>query len=163
MVVRYLFPAIGFFVLAVIQLNIVPYIAIGTVRPDLILILLIYLTLKNGQIYGSIIGFVFGFFFDLFSGGMLGASMFSKTAAGFLCGYFYNENKIDYSTSSISFVFIVLITASLDSFLNSILPLKDFNITALDLIFNSGILPGFYTALVSFPVILIKSGRKLHD
>ena len=160
---RYLIPAIGFFILAVLQLNIVPYISIGTIKPDLILILLIFLTLKNGQIYGSVLGFLFGFFFDLFSGGMLGATMFSKTTAGFIGGYFYNENKIDYTTSSIAFVFIVLLTASIDSFLNSILPVKGFNITAFDFIFNSGILPGIFTAVVSFPIILIKSGRHLHD
>lgn len=160
---RYIIPAVIYFVLLIVQLNLVPYIAIGSIIPDLILILLVYLTLKNGQLYGTVLGFMFGFFFDLFSGGIIGAAMFSKTLAGFVTGYFFNENKIDISTSSFPFIIIVFLASSIDTFLYSVLPIKNLNIAALDFIFTSGFFPGFYTAVVSIPIILIKTSRSIHE
>jgi rod shape-determining protein MreD len=55
----------------------------------------IYYAVKKGQKFGMLLGFIFGILFDVFSGGLIGPAMFSKTVAGLLQGYFYNENKIE--------------------------------------------------------------------
>src|SRR4030042_6656047 len=91
----YLYPFLLFFPILLIQTTIVPFASVGGVIPDLLLILLVYYTIHNGQIYGTVLGFVFGFLFDLITGSLFGSSMLSKTISGFIAGYFSNENKRD--------------------------------------------------------------------
>lgn len=149
-------PFIYFIPLAVIQVVLVPFIGIDHIVPDLITILLVYSTLKNGQIYGTVAGFIFGFAFDLISGGILGSAMFSKTLTGFITGYFYNENKVDSSTSTFIFVLILFMAAFIDSFFYSAVSTSTANTSILFLFVEQGILPGFYTAIVGTPIVLIK-------
>ena len=153
---NYIKPFLLFIPIAVIQLVLVPFIGIDKVVPDLVIILLVYYTLKNGQIFGTVAGFIFGLAFDLISGGILGGAMFSKTLAGFITGYFYNENKTDYNTNTFVFVFILLLSAFVDSFFNAAVTTSTIDTGVLFLIVEQGILPGVYTAVVGIPVILLK-------
>ena len=84
----YIYPILIFIPLAIIQTTVIPLISINGYVPDLILILLVLYTLKEGQMYGMILGFVLGFFFDLATGNVIGSTMLSKTVAGFVAGYF---------------------------------------------------------------------------
>ena len=61
-------------------------IAIHDVRPDLLIIILVFYGLKFGQIYSTIIGFFIGLIQDILSGGFLGLSSFTKSIAGFIIG-----------------------------------------------------------------------------
>ena len=61
---QYIISILLFFPLLLIQTTIVPLLAIDTVIPDLIIILLVYYSITQGQIYGSILGFTYGFLFD---------------------------------------------------------------------------------------------------
>lgn len=156
---KYYLPIIIFFPLAVIQLTAVPLISINQVGPDLILVLLVYFTLSNGQVYGTVLGFVFGFLFDLISGGLLGSAMFSKTLAGFSAGYFYNENKIEFNTGTLIFIAIVFVCAAIDSFAYSVLSYSGTGISVIYLIFEMSILPGTYTAILTFPFLIFKTKK----
>lgn len=151
-------PAALYIPLLIIQLTIVPFVSIDFISPDLILILLLYYTLLNGQLYGTITGAVFGLLFDLISGGLIGSSMFSKTLAGFIAGYFYNENKLESNVSSLNFVYIVLLCAFIDSFFYNIFSGAESD-SFLFLIINKGILPAVYTAIVSLILIVVKPKR----
>ena len=153
-----LIPALLFIPLLVMQLTIVPLISIDFISPDLILILLVYFTLLNGQLYGTIAGAAFGLLFDLFSGGLIGGSMFSKTVAGFVAGYFYNENKVDSNVNSINFTYIVFFSAFIDSFLYGIFSGVESS-SILFLLFDKGLLPAVYTAIISIIVIVVKPKR----
>ncbi len=79
MKLEYLIPLLVFFPLLLVQIIIVPLISIEGFVPDLLLILLIFYTLRKGQLYGTVLGFVFGLFIDLITGSLLGSTMFSKT------------------------------------------------------------------------------------
>ncbi len=87
--------------------------------------------------------------------------MFSKTLAGFIAGYFYSENKIEYNTSTMLFLLIVFIVASLNSFFHLLISSSEINLTASHLILEQGILPGVYTALFAFPIIVLNQKRTL--
>lgn len=154
-----IFIFILFIPVVVLQATIVPFISIQGVTPDLIIILLIFYTLKFGQLPGTLLGFAFGFFFDLISGGLLGTSMFSKTLAGFIGGYFYNENKVDTYLNSFTFSGIILTCSLVDSVIFSFLSSIDFTANIIQLIFEEGLLPAIYTALISL-LIMIFSPRK---
>ena len=75
---HYILSIILFFPLLLIQTTIVPFFAMGTVIPDLILILLVYYAITQGQIYGSVLGFTYGFMFDIITGSLLGSTMIQK-------------------------------------------------------------------------------------
>lgn len=90
---EYIWSIVLFFPLLIIQTTIVPFISINGITPDLIIIMLVFYTIRNGQVYGTVLGFIYGFLFDLITGSLLGSTMLSKTIAGFIAGYFSNENK----------------------------------------------------------------------
>jgi rod shape-determining protein MreD len=64
----------------------------GGVVPDLVLVLVICYALLNGPKKGFLFGALAGFFVDIFSGGLIGLEMLTKTGAGYLAGLL--EKKI---------------------------------------------------------------------
>ncbi len=157
----YIFAVLLFFPLLVIQTTIVPLIAINGIIPDLIIILLVFYTLKLGQLHGTILGFIYGLLFDLITGGLLGSSMLSKTITGFVTGYFYNENKKDIYLKSLSFSLIVLLGSTVDSFILSFFSTTDLNISITTFFIEQGILPGIYTTVFSIIVIVFYPRRMI--
>ena len=67
------------------------YISIAGAMPDLVLIFLAYIVISRGQLVAELTGFVLGLAIDIISSGTLGAHALSLTLAGFLLGYFYND------------------------------------------------------------------------
>jgi rod shape-determining protein MreD len=157
---KYIIPILIFIPIAVIQLTLVPLISINSIAPDLVVILLVFITLKNGQLYGTIMGFVFGLLFDLMSGGLLGSAMFAKTLAGFIAGYFYNESKIIENTNTVKIVFIVLIIAIIDSSIYSLLALPKTIVSINSIIFEQGLLPALYSSMLSLTIVLFSPFKK---
>lgn len=77
-----------------IESNFSNYYALGNYTPDLFVILVIYISLREGKISGTISGFSIGLIQDLvFSVGFLGLSSFSKSLSGFLVGFFTNSRR----------------------------------------------------------------------
>jgi len=93
--------------LVIIQTAFMPYVAIGGFLPDLLLIWVVYTSLKRGQVEATVAGFAVGLLQDLVATQLLGLAALSKTVAGFLGGYFYNENKTDQTLGSYQFLLIV--------------------------------------------------------
>ncbi|MBN2572214.1 MAG: rod shape-determining protein MreD [Ignavibacteriales bacterium] len=159
---KHYLPLILFIPLILIQLNIIPLISFSYIAPDLIVILLIYFTLLYGQIYGTVLGFILGFLVDILTGGILGAGMFTKTLTGFITGYFYNENKIHFNTSTLLFVFIIFIISTLDSFIYALIT-SQLEVSIAFLFFENGLLSGFYTAVFSLPIILLRKNKFIYE
>jgi len=159
---QYILPLILFFPLLIIQTTLIPLISINGIVPDLLLILLVFYAVKEGQMYGTILGFVFGFFFDLITGSLLGSSMLSKTLSGFIAGYFYNENKQDLYFKSYVFALIVLLCGIIDAIVYSFFSTVEFSTNILLLFFEQGLMPGLYSALVSVFIIIFYPKRYLN-
>ena len=159
MKIDYIFAILIFFPLLIIQTTIVPLVAINGIIPDLIIVLLVFYTLKMGQLHGTILGFIYGLLFDLITGGLLGSSMLSKTITGFVTGYFYNENKRDIYLKSMMFPLIVLLASTIDSFILSFFSTIDLNTSITTFFMEQGILPGIYTAVFSIIVIVFYPRR----
>ena len=160
--IDYILAILLFFPLLVIQITIVPLIAVNGIIPDLIIILLIFYTLKMGQLHGTILGFIYGLLFDLITGGLLGSSMLSKTVAGFITGYFYNENKKAIYLKSFLFPLIVLLGSTVDSFILSFFSTIDLNMSITTFFIEQGILPGIYTAVFSI-IVTVFYPRRIID
>jgi len=157
--VLYIFAIILFFPLLILQSTIVPLISIVGVIPDLILILLVYFTLRLGQIHGAILGFVYGFLLDMITGNIFGSAMIAKTISGFVAGYFYNENKLDIYFKSVVFSLIVLLSATIDSFIFSFFSSVELEKSILLRFLQQGMFPGIYTAIISLVLVMFHPRR----
>ncbi|HPI38285.1 MAG TPA: rod shape-determining protein MreD [Ignavibacteriaceae bacterium] len=160
MKLEYLIPLLVFFPLLLVQIIIVPLISIEGFLPDLLLILLIFYTLRKGQLYGTVLGFVFGLFIDLITGSLLGSTMFSKTLTGFIAGYFYNENKIDIYLKSYTFLLIILLSSIIDNIALTLITSFDYESNLLSLLFERSMIPVFYTVTIGAVVMIFYPQRK---
>lgn len=93
--------------LLLLQTTFIPFLSIGGFVPDLLFVWVIYTTLRRGQIEGMIAGFLVGLLQDLVATQLFGLAALSNTVAGFLAGYFFNENKIDQILGTYQFILIV--------------------------------------------------------
>jgi rod shape-determining protein MreD len=159
---QYILSLVIFFPLLLIQTTLIPLISINGVVPDLILILLVFYSVKRGQVYGTVLGFIYGFFFDLITGSLLGSAMLSKTLTGFIAGYFYNENKQDLYFKSYAFALVVLLCGIIDSIVYSFFSTIEFSTNILLLFFEQGFMPGLYSAVVSVFIIIFYPKRYLN-
>lgn len=155
----YIFAIVLFFPLLIIQSTIVPLISIAGIIPDLLLILLVYFTLRIGQLHGTILGFVYGFLLDLITGNIFGSAMIAKTISGFITGYFYNENKLDIYFKSLIFSVIVLLIATIDSFVFSFFSSVELEKSVFLRFFEQGMFPGIYTAVLSLILVMFHPRR----
>jgi rod shape-determining protein MreD len=158
---EYIAPIFFFFILLLVQTTIVNLISINGIIPDLILILLVFYSIKNNQIYGMLMGFIFGFLFDLITGSLLGSSVISKTICGFTAGYFSNENKREFYLKSYAFPLIVLLCGVIDSFVYSFFSSSSFNSSLMLILLQQGILPGIYTSALSVIVLFFMPKRSM--
>jgi rod shape-determining protein MreD len=109
----------GAVVVLLLQTTVVRFLAIGGVVPDLVLLWIVGIAIRRGQLGATVAGFGLGLAFDLLSGpdGMLGLSALANTAAGFIAGYFYNENKILQTLSGVRFLFITALASAVHDLL----------------------------------------------
>lgn len=142
-------PFITFFAVLLVQLTVVPLIAIAGVIPDLVLISLVYYSISRDQFYGTVLGGTYGVFLDLITGSLLGSSMLSKTIAGFTAGYFSTETKKEINITTYIFSLIVFVCALIDSIIFSFFSAFDVQTNIFKLLFEQALLPSLYTAMVS--------------
>lgn len=83
---------------AVLQSTLLNHLAIVGVKPDLILLVVVFLGLFKGPTAGAIVGFSAGLIYDLTSSSLLGMNALSLTLVGFLVGLtrtrVYRENIV---------------------------------------------------------------------
>ena len=92
-----------------IQTTIVRFLPVATITPDVLLIWVVFLGIRDGQITATVAGFFIGLVMDLLSGsdGMLGLSAMCGTIAGFIAGYFYHENKTYQTLGTYRFLLVL--------------------------------------------------------
>lgn len=154
------YPFLIFFPVLLVQTTLIPLASVGGIIPDIVLILLVYYTILNGQLYGTVLGFIFGFLFDLITGSLLGSAMLSKTIAGFVAGYFAGDAKISSYFKSYSFVLIVFLCAVIDSVVYTFFSSVEVSVSIVEIFLSQGIFPGLYTAVVSVLLIFFMPKRR---
>jgi rod shape-determining protein MreD len=66
--------------------TVAPALRIGTVTPDIPLIIVVLLALRRGPEFGCLAGFAAGLFQDAAGGGLIGVQALTKALAGFAIG-----------------------------------------------------------------------------
>ncbi len=64
------------------------------VKPDMLLLLTVWIARREGQSYGTTAGFFIGLFMDLLHSTM-GLEAFAKTVSGFVAGFFANPDDLE--------------------------------------------------------------------
>jgi len=157
----YIISILLFFPVLLIQTTVVPLIAIENVIPDLVIIILVYYSISQNQIYGTVLGFIYGFLFDIITGSLLGSTMIAKTIAGFSAGYFSSENKRDQYLVSYYFALIPLLSSLIDSTINAFFTSINFSSNIFLLFFQYALLPAIYTAAIALMGMIFYPKRKI--
>lgn len=157
--IQYIISIILFFPALLLQTTLIPLIAVNGIVPDLLIILLVFYTISNGQIFGTVLGFVYGFLFDLLTGSLVGSAIMSKLLAGFVAGYFSSETKRDNYLKPFNFSLIVFIAALVNSIVHSFFSAIDFNVTILNLLINHAFLPALFTSVIGIFLIFFYPKR----
>lgn len=157
---KYYTPVFYLVILLILQLTLVEIISYKNFKPDLLLIGLIYFTLKFGQIHGMIASFFFGLFLDILSNGVIGANAISKVIATFITGYFSetNSTRLEYSTNFFLIVFFVsLIEKIVYIFVAVNLDFK----SLLIVVVQHGLIPSVVTLIFSLFVLVLPKEREI--
>jgi rod shape-determining protein MreD len=135
--------------LIVVHATILNFVTIGNAIPDIILIWVVYVAITTGQLTGTITGFFVGIIVDLLSGGVLGLSALAKTLAGFVGGYFFNENKIEQTLSTSKFVIAVGIASVLHNAIYFLIFLQGTDVGWARAVALHGIPSALYTTVLA--------------
>jgi len=90
-----------------IQSNLIDLIAIKKIKPDFLLIVLIWIGQKEGQFVGTIGGFFIGLIQDIFETQFLGLSALCKSIAGFVAGRLKTKEREVNLINLGTFIFII--------------------------------------------------------
>ncbi|HWJ03826.1 MAG TPA: rod shape-determining protein MreD [Verrucomicrobiae bacterium] len=95
---RYAGIAVLFVLSIVLQTTLFDFWKFAGVKPDLVLLLVIYFAFTNGPLKGALLGLLFGALVDLQVGYNLGMYALAFVVAGFIAGWFetrmYKENLL---------------------------------------------------------------------
>jgi len=131
--------------------TLVRFLAIGTITPDIMLIWIVYLAIRRGQIAATTAGFLIGLAMDVLAGqdGMLGLSALSKTVAGFVAGFSYNENKVYQTLGGSPFVVIVALGSLVNNLIYFFIFLQGSDVSWWNAVVLYGLPTTLYTVVVS--------------
>jgi len=151
--------AIAGLILLLVQLNL-GYIAVESVTPDLLVVLTVFVALREGQFTGLATGFLLGLFFDLISSDIIGTNALAKMLAGFVAGYFYNEQlSISESIGSFRFLGIVALAALIHNIIYYFFYVQPTDLSFTSFFLRSGIAASLYTTVVAV-LVMLAAARK---
>lgn len=130
--------------------TLVRFLSVDQIVPDLILVWIVYIAIREGQIAGMCAGFILGLLVDLLSGpdGMTGLGALSKTIAGFLAGYFYNENKTLQTLGGYQFILAIGVVSLVHNVIYFLIFLQGTEMSWWKMIVAYGVPTTLYTAAV---------------
>lgn len=144
--IKYFFIAL---LLLIVQTQLVRLLTVEGVTPDLLTIWIVYIAIKEGQLPATVWGFAVGLMFDLVTGNFIGLSAFTKTVAGFVAGYFYDEHKTPVTLATYRYLVIVLIVSIIHNTVYFALFTRGSDVTLVRATLQIGLATTFYTATVT--------------
>lgn len=147
-------------VLLLLQASAVEMISLKGISPDLLLIFIVYLAVREGQMYVLPWGFALGLVLDFSTGTVIGLSALSKSVAAFTAGYFYSENKVSMTLSTYRFLLVVFVTAFVHNAVYFAVFTMGSDIGLFGAVFGLGLASALFTATVAIlPMLVSARGR----
>ncbi len=154
----YLFKAL---VLLILQANLVDMVSLRGITPDLLLIFIVYVAVKEGQMTALPWGFFLGLILDLTTGTVIGLSALSKTIAAFTAGYFFAENKIVMTLATYRFLLLVFLTAFVHNAVYFVIFTMGGDIGFLGAVFGVGLASALFTTTIAILPMLIAARARV--
>jgi len=147
--------------LILFQKTVIGFISVSNINitPDIVLIALMVISVREGRLSGSLYGFFAGMLLDLISGSFLGLSALCYSVTSFIAGNFNTENK-KYLTKYY-FILIVLFGAIVSNLIYFIFYFQGSPIELSRVILNFVLTSATYTALLSIFYIAIPHRKKI--
>ncbi|MBL7092273.1 MAG: rod shape-determining protein MreD [Candidatus Omnitrophica bacterium] len=134
----------------ILQCTALNYVRIFRIKPDILLILVIFFSLNFGRIYGLVIGALCGLFSEATCGAPAGAIVFVYSLGGLLLGHIgrwvYDQKIFGQMGISLIFSFVIYF------FLFFLFQTLDANLSLFNSLISVILPASFYTAAVS-PVL----------
>jgi rod shape-determining protein MreD len=153
---NYIIIGISFVVIIVFQNSVLPFFSFGTIKPDLLSILVMIVGVKYGKLFGMTNGFILGLVFDLFTGGTIGLSSFTKTLNGFVAGYWSQSDQNEERLPFYKLLLVLLLCVTMDNFLYNFISGTGLQINFFELVLTASILPGIYSLVLSLPILFFR-------
>lgn len=159
---EYLKYALILAVLVLIQKTLIWIFAVTeySITPDIVLIGIVYTGLNKGKTGGSLSGFFTGLLMDILSFSFIGLMALSKTTAGFISGFFSNENKQENYLGGTVFFVACLVCSLTSSFIYYYIYFQGSGLQFTDILLRYVAPTSLYTMIFTFiPVIFLKKKR----
>jgi rod shape-determining protein MreD len=151
MIFSYIMTAILIVISLVIQSDSFDVIKIAGVKPDILFIVIVYMSYIFGSLYGEVSGFIGGLLQDTISNSLLGMMAFSKMFIGFFAGMF-GRNIIK---NNILTIMLLLFVATIAKGIFLLLLHFIFHKADLSYIVSIIIPEAFYNAILAPPLFFI--------
>src|SRR3989339_211095 len=157
---KFTYYAIAALILSFVNIVLLDFIAVGTLTPDFLLILCVLFAVSEGQFFGIIAGFLCGILFDFISHDVIGTNALAKTAAAFVAGWFYKENKANITIGNFRFLAIVFVCSLVHNMVYFLFYIKSTEISFFPFFLKYGLATSLYTTVFAIFAMLVKMQRK---
>lgn len=154
--IRYVMYLLVALLIVIFQISVANLIEYGGLTPNLMIILVVWITLSEGQFSGIFAGFLAGLIFDVATFDLIGTNALAQTVNAFVAGFFYREGKEDLTLRRYGFVITVFIGSFFHNIIYFFLYLKLSELDFFSFFFKYGIATSFYTTVFAVIVILLK-------
>ncbi|MDX9790708.1 MAG: rod shape-determining protein MreD [Candidatus Kapaibacterium sp.] len=157
---RYVYYSIAALLIVIFQITFVSLIEVGGLTPNLMIILVVWITLSEGQFAGLFAGFIAGLIFDVATFDLIGTNALAQTVNGFVSGFFHKPGKEDLTLKRFSFIITVFIGSVFHNSVYFFLYLKLSELDFFSFFFKYGIATSLYTTVFAVLAILFKLPKK---
>lgn len=157
---RIVYYSIAALLIIIFQISVVNFIEIGGLTPNLMIILVVWISLSEGQLTGILAGFLVGLLFDISTFDLIGTNALAQTVNGFISGFFHREGKEDLTLRRFGFITTVFISSVSHNLVYFFLYLKLSELDFFSFFFKYGIATSLYTTVFAVIAILFKLPRK---
>lgn len=143
-------------VLSVFHVVFLRFVAVGSITPDLLLILVVWVALMEGQFMGTVAGFACGLLFDSVSGDVIGTNALAKTIAGFVAGYFFKSGFGVSAIGNYRFLLIISFAGLIHNLIYFTFYVRPMQVGFFDFVLTYGVATTLYTTVVAvFPMLYV--------
>jgi len=158
---RYIVYGLLAVVLSMVQFALLNFVEVQGITPDLLLILCVWISIREGRFTGTVAGFLIGLTLDIVSFEIVGINAFTKTIAGFVAGSFHKEGKEMMILHGLKFLLIVFISSFIHNLIYFFFYIKLSNLTFLSFFMKYGVAFSFYTTVFAIIPMLVKRKERI--
>lgn len=146
--------------ISIFNLSVLNFMSISDITPDLMVILVVWIGLREGRFAGLLAGFGSGLILDLLTFDVIGINALCKTLVTFIAGTLHKEGKEDRYMGNFYFVLIVFLCAVVNNIVYYFFYVKAGNLDFVSFFMKYGLASGFYTTVVSLLTLLSRIPRR---